>query len=347
MQDSIEGTTVDWELLAAKIRLLHESDLDLTWWTKHLLPLCGQFIRASQGDVDKLHWNDLLKLAERYGTEDLNGWLLKFIPYVGHEADGVPSRRNPVLEFSEYKLSTDTWAAITGCTSDMLPTGLSFAPVTCVMPAGIKIPCQFVAGFTGVTQAPGDLSLRPHIGWAIAKAAPIVGVLERLRSEHEVHPPDPKGLESLVRSLDGGLPEDLWWFYTETNGAVLHLNDVDAEPVVCTIKGLGDLKPVKQFGPAEHQEYKRLSDRGLLSPGEYAEQRTFAWGCHHLRIFAELRRGHEHRLYVFGQDPCGDEFTPSRGFHIFEWTGELNREAFSPVAPTFSKWLEAMLAGSK
>jgi hypothetical protein len=169
---TLEGTPADWELLASKVRLLHESDLEVSWWTKHLLPLCGQFVRASRGDVDQDHWMNLCKLVKRYGADDLNGWLLKFIPYVRDERNQPPVDRNPVLELTTYDdAPADAASAqfeITGCTSDMLPTGISSAPVIVQdRSSGESAECQFLAGFVGVSQSAVDLSVRPIVGWAI------------------------------------------------------------------------------------------------------------------------------------------------------------------------------------
>jgi hypothetical protein len=167
----LEGTTADWELLAAKVKMLHESDLEISWWTRHLLPLCKQFIRASRGKIDRRHWENMCKLVERYGVDDLNGWLLKFIPYVRcarQDKNQVPSDRNPVLELTAFALESDRMGKITGCTSDMLPSGLSRAPLACLnRVTGTTTEYQFVAGFAGVSQSQDDLSLRPMLGWAI------------------------------------------------------------------------------------------------------------------------------------------------------------------------------------
>lgn len=45
---TLEGTPEDWALLESKVQALHETDLGLSWWTEHLLPLCRQFVRASE-----------------------------------------------------------------------------------------------------------------------------------------------------------------------------------------------------------------------------------------------------------------------------------------------------------
>jgi hypothetical protein len=165
----LEGSTEDWTLLKEQVAALHESDLELDWWTEHLLPLCDQFVCASRGEVDRAHWNDILKLVAKYGVDELNGWILKFIPYV-RGYDKTFSERNPVL----VNLVDDNGRAVQfyRCTSETLPTGISQAPVTCMINSQ-QVPLDFLAGFTCVTQDSETLALRPMIGWAICPREPL------------------------------------------------------------------------------------------------------------------------------------------------------------------------------
>ncbi len=329
---TLEGTVADWELLRAKVRALHESDLEISWWTKHLLPLCDHFVSAAQGDADREHWNNLCKLVERYGVDDLNGWLLKFIPYVSRRRNELPQERNPVLELEKFSADSDRMGEITGCTSNMLPTGLSFAPVTCVhLTTAAAIPYRFIAGFTGVTQSPEDFGLHPLIGWAIAEAAPIDRLIGRLRSEQQVLPPEPHDTEDVLRAFERNLPGDLWRFYAETGGAILESNHPERK-IVCTINSFKQIKPAVDSIPAGDDERRKLR----LS---YSN----------LRVFAESTEGANRYFYAIGSDPeifQGTTIKESRG-NIFRWTGEFTREAFEPIAHSFSEWLEGMLDRAK
>ena len=339
----LEGTTADWELLGTKVQLLHESDLDVAWWTRHLLPLCAQFVRTSRGDADRTHWNNLCKITERYGVDDLNGWLLKFIPYIRRDKNELPCHRNPVLELSEFPTDNERMGKITGCTSNMLPTGLSFAPVACQnLQSGKTNQYQFIAGLVGVGQSDEDLSLRPVIGWAISEAAKIAALIARLRNEHEVHPPEPIESQKLPRIFGGYLPGDLWRFYTETGGATLKAEGSNRPDIFCTIR------PVSQIKLAINRESIKRELADLLKQGllNYHEERErFARAYSHLHVFAESHEDKRDVFYVFGSDPerfDGQVLRESRG-EIFRWNGESNRESFEPVAHTFSEWLEWMV----
>jgi hypothetical protein len=342
---TLEGTSDDWELLAAKVQSLHESDLDLSWWTRHLLPLCSQFIRASKGDVDRGHWNNLCKLTERYGVDDLNGWLLKFIPYVRHDKNETPHHRNPVLELSEFPVDTERMGKITGCTSNMLPTGLSFVPVACKnLETGKVDYYRFVAGFVGVRQSRDDLSLRPAAGWAIAEEARINKLIDRLRIEQEVHPAERIETEALLRIFDLNLPGDLWRFYTETGGATLKLHEPNGTTLYCRIKPASQVKPAIDYRSIE-RELKHLSNEDLVSADDSEKRRRFALAYSHLYLFAEGYEAQRPVFYVFGSDPerfQGLAAKESRG-EIFRWNGDPKPECFQPVAHTFSEWLESML----
>jgi hypothetical protein len=341
----LEGTPADWEILTAKVRLLHESNLELSWWTKHLLPLCDQFERASRGDINQTHWSNLCKLIERYGVDDLNGWILKFIPYVRHDKNESPKHRNPVLELNEFLLDTEKMGKITGCTSNMLPSGLSGTPVACInSQTGNNSTYQFVAGFVGVSQSPEDLSVRPVIGWAITEGRRIDKLIARLRSEHAVQPPSRTATEDLLQIFNRNLPADMWRFFTETGGATMDFKEADHPGIHCNIKAVGEMKTTLDNNCFGHRsEYP-------TSMVECEERQKMARAYRHLLAFAEADAGTDHFVYFFGRDPeISYEGIPdkeSRG-NIFRWTGEPTRESFEPVACTFSDWLEAMLEQNK
>jgi Domain of unknown function (DUF4419) len=342
----LEGTPADWESLGAKVQLLHESDLDISWWTRHLLPLCDHFVRTADGDADRTHWNNLCKITERYGVDDLNGWLLKFIPYIRHDKNELPCHRNPVLELSEFPTDNKKMGKITGCTSNMLPTGLSFAPVACQnLEADTTDQYQFVAGLVGVRQSNDDFSLRPVFGWAISEAAQIDALIARLRNEHEVHPPERIESAWLLASqiFNGNLPGDLWRFYAETGGATLKAEGAKGPHIFCRIKPVSQIKPAINQASVQ-SELTQLLKQGLLNLHE--ERQTFARDYSRLRVFAESHEDERDVFYVFGIDPeifGGEVLRASRG-QIFRWDGGSTRESFEPVGHSFSEWLERMLS---
>ena len=351
----LEGGTEDWRLLKSKVECLDASDLELSWWTKPLLPLCDQFVRAADGHVDRSHWRNLCKVINRYGVEDLNGWLLKFIPYLRHGKNEPATHRNPVLEMNVFFEPTGTREEangnISGCTSDMLPGGLSRAPVKWVTcETGKSDSLEFVAGLMGVTQSPEDLSLRAMTGWAICEGAAIDRAIARLRVDHETAPPmkiDPEQFENSV--FKWNLPADVWRFYSETNGAVVTLPGARGR---CRILPLEEIKPVWDI-QAFQNELREVQGRGGLSMGELQAQYDFNNAYGRLVRIAELGNGH---WFAFGGYPEIHRGLsrrarpwPSRAERearaVFLWTGERIEESFTFAAPSFIDWLASLIEG--
>src|SRR4030095_14612315 len=119
----LEGSPDDWQLLGAKVRACHESYLELSWWTKQLLPLVDHFVRASRGDLDRDHWQNLCKVEKRYGARGFERVAAEIHPVRQRRKNEPLTDRNPVLEFTDYSATTENDFEITGCTSDMLPSG--------------------------------------------------------------------------------------------------------------------------------------------------------------------------------------------------------------------------------
>jgi len=352
----LEGNPDDWRLLRTKVECLNASDLELSWWTKHLIPLCDQFVRAASGDVDRSHWENLCKIIQRYGTEDLNGWLLKFIPYLKHSKNEPAIHRNPILELTIFPgLISDPKEAmgkITGCTSDMLPSGVSRAPVLCKnRETGQTDELEFVAGLVGVTQSKNDFSIRPLTGWAICQGVAIDKQIARLRAQHEVLPPvgmDP--YEMSRRFFRSALPADLWRFYSETNGAIITFPDLQKR---WRILPLDEIIPAWDAGSARI-ELQASQKRGQITPEEFKEQTDFHWAYSRLLRIADLGEG---KWYVFGHYPevhrglahrvnALPSEAERKAQAVFLWTGDRNQESFSLAAPSFTDWLTALLDGS-
>ena len=342
---TLEGTTEDWSLLATKVRQLHDSDLDLAWWTKHLLPLCDQFVRASRGDMDRHHWQNLFKLYERYGTEDLNGWLLKFIPYIRKDRNEVPTHRNPILDLTSYDDTAEKLrnlgAKITGCTSAMLPTGLSQTPVTCLnRSSGKKERLQFLSGFVGVSQSANDACIRPVVGWAIARRTSIDALIEELRMRHSCTAPQGTKIEDIIEAFGGYLPGDMWKFYSEIQSVSLrYLVRNQFREVNCTIGNFRSAQPIWDWQNIRG-ELEALHEQGEISANCFAERQEFAQKYGRLRKIAWAGDGKRSASYLFGQIPGSDAV-------IFRWDGKRNPSAFTPVAKSFTEWLTTVLDAAR
>ena len=213
---TLEGAPTDWERLREKVRGIGDR-FDLNWWTKHLLPICDQFLRAARGDVDVAHWQRICKLREEYVGAIINGWVAKFFPYL-REFPGGPTRRlNPIFEDGE------------GLSSYSAPPGLSRVPFTLVdQRTTQRREMEALGGFIGVTQNKQTLALRLKIGWAVREPAGIDTLM--LRLERDGHVTRPSTLNVKQRDEHGyligeELPADAASFYFRTDGADLFGRD--------------------------------------------------------------------------------------------------------------------------
>jgi hypothetical protein len=198
---TLEGTTEDWQCLANKVVRLKDFDLD--WWLDHLYPICEEFVRASRGEVNREHWQNICKLRNDYGGDVINGWVAKLFPYLRAFVTGPCNRRNPIFETGE------------GFQTFVAPPGLSRVPFTWKnLTTGRDRAMEAVGGLVGVTQHLDTRALRPAVGWAVREAEKMDTLLTRLTADHTTFPA--VGIEKQLR-----LPEDLCKLYHRTGGAEL------------------------------------------------------------------------------------------------------------------------------
>jgi hypothetical protein len=213
---TLEGGSGDWQRLVSKVKRLRVFDLD--WWLDHLEPICEQFVRASKGDVDLTHWQNICKLRQAYGGDIINGWVAKLFPYVRAFTHGPCNRRNPIFDTG------------VGFQTLVAPSGLSRVPFTWRnLVNDRERAMEAVGGLVGVTQDRETFALRPKVGWAVREAEVMDVYLSRLGKDHttfagtNVQEQDSRGW---VRGT--GLPADLSKFYHRTNGAELFGRGADA-----------------------------------------------------------------------------------------------------------------------
>lgn len=217
------GTPADWRNLRQKVELLAPFGLD--WWLGELRPICDQFVRASEGHVDRDHWRRIYKLRAVYGAEVINGWLGKLFPYTKNHADGIFSRRNDLLdpqveeeirqvEAQEARRKQEDRYAMSapGIRIESLPRGLSQVPFTLTEFSG-KRAMEFVAGSIAVTQNSETGALQPVLGWAVRESPPIEQALLRLAEHHLEPATGPLSVESLRGRHVYYIPTDVLRFY--------------------------------------------------------------------------------------------------------------------------------------
>ena len=243
---TIEGELSDWVRLREKVDFLDDYDLD--WWLPDVKNIADHFVRAYKGDVDLDHWQNIYKRADAYGGDQMNGWILKLIPYLKDFGSGSFSRRNPLLE-------DDTWVEPeeaqgygvfrslgNSVTARELPSGLSMAPFILVEDKDgreVEISMQLLGGFTGVENDNGRV--KPRVGYAVRNAPLLDRLLDKIPEKCEVEPGlFPGDFDNINHGfIEGGnsfggrtIAGDLLKFYRRYNG--MRLNDL----VVCSFNNL-------------------------------------------------------------------------------------------------------------
>ncbi len=194
---TLEGTVDDWKMLAARIKWLHErSELDLEWWTKHLLPIAENLVKASEGQADTEWWKRICKLRHAYGGSFVNGWMVNLVPYIRDSDTKLPTMVNRHLgidskitpDYEEWK--ADGMEGAIGMPTWEMPAGISVVPFEFHdEKSGQTYQMEFAAGFIGIKQ--NGLQLRPHIGWAVRDTHPLESALPKLK-QFCTNPPVPE-----------------------------------------------------------------------------------------------------------------------------------------------------------
>lgn len=154
---TLEGTPADWKKLLKNTKALKQ--YGASYWVDELEPILKQFVKASEGKVDKQFWQNIYKRRGGSGGPYITGWIIKFFPYVGESE----LKQNPYLH-------KEAEGAFAGLISEMLPSGLAEAPFKWLY-FGEKFDMAFVAGFVGIKQDSKTLTLRPEISWFVKEAS--------------------------------------------------------------------------------------------------------------------------------------------------------------------------------
>lgn len=154
---TLEGSAQEWSELRERTALLDE--LGLREWRESLDAIFDHFVKAASGEVTTKFWREIYKHEDASGGPRISGWINAFIPFLG---DRGTASRNALAFLGNHRAKH----AFDGVGISSIPPGLSSAPFNWVL-LGEPRPMSFVAGFTGVAQAP-DGTVRPRLGWAVA-----------------------------------------------------------------------------------------------------------------------------------------------------------------------------------
>ena len=173
---TLTGTPEDWQKVLEKTQQLQKYAVGP--WTKRLVPILTEFVKASEGKADQAFWQGMVKKHRvdklagggcdfREPTK-LDGWILKFFPDEnGQTPDQVPHTHKMPSErvYVDFKYKVISPADGTVLTD---------------------IPMQLVAGFIGTGVDTLTHALTPKMGWVVRQMEgndSIVKRLERMDSE--------------------------------------------------------------------------------------------------------------------------------------------------------------------
>ncbi len=154
-QITLEGSTSDWQNILERACQLTQFGLE--WWTDHLIPVCTEFVNASEGNVNKDFWSNTFKQQGGSGGPFISGWITHLFPYVRDYRKGL--QRNTAWRGLGFG----------GLVSRDFPGGASKVPFKWLY-YGEEFPMEFIGGFVGVKQGQSTLALKPKIGWAVRDA---------------------------------------------------------------------------------------------------------------------------------------------------------------------------------
>jgi Leucine-rich repeat (LRR) protein/HEAT repeat protein len=161
---TVEGTPEDWHSLIERTKKLRK--YKLYWWLNELLPVLQKIEATANGKIDQEFWQSIYKRNSASGGDIISGWIIKFFPYIYHNA-GAFKVRNPHLTKKPTKYNPENHSEC-GLQLNNFPSGLAKAPFIWLY-FDKKYKMEFIAGFVGIKQNHQTKALSPEIGWAVAE----------------------------------------------------------------------------------------------------------------------------------------------------------------------------------
>jgi hypothetical protein len=184
---TVEGTVKDWEKIYSRLDQLEK--YDLAWWTDELKPVIKKIIATKKGKLDKQFWMNMVKYHKLgvYGSYDgIDGWLLKFYPYLTGGSDPmlaqakvtkdgfinfpISNSQSPEYKTRRLYMRRSEFKEIKNVSD--LPKEIVSVPFEFIIQDGVgktiqTLNMEFWAGFMGVKQDKSTFNVKPEIGWAV------------------------------------------------------------------------------------------------------------------------------------------------------------------------------------
>ena len=184
---TLEGVKDDYLKIKTQMQKLKRFDLE--WWIEPLDEILDKIIASFDGEIDTVFWNSIFKQNNMSGGPHVNGWILKFFPYIKKTVREMSGKMNLTIgyrqedvvqiikrqEISPNEFITKlllkniiVWQNEQDYTASDFPVGMSKAPFKWIFPLK-SYDMYFFAGFLGVKEDPETNCLYCEINWAIAE----------------------------------------------------------------------------------------------------------------------------------------------------------------------------------
>ena len=198
---TLKGTPEDWQKVLDKAMKLEKYGLG--WWTSELKPVLQEFVKASQGKINRKFWQRIVKVrsvkelkgggCSREKPTTLDGWFLSFFPF---DSNGKTPNKVP---FNTYKMLPEV--VKTGFVHNVLDLQGNVISSTNM---------ELWAGFIGIDEDTITNMLTPKIGWAVREADEEGDVIiKKAMNPYVAGPPRidvvPEGLKSFKEIYNLGL----------------------------------------------------------------------------------------------------------------------------------------------
>lgn len=151
------GTVDDWRSIRTRAENLLEYDLG--WWSKSLLSVTDNLVKAAEGNPNVGFFDSLYKTNGGSGGPYVNGWVNVLFPYLENHDGSL--RKNT---YAENWSDASGWGG--GPTLDDYANGLAKVPFKWQV-YGTTYDMELLGGMVGVSQDETTLAVQPTVGWAV------------------------------------------------------------------------------------------------------------------------------------------------------------------------------------
>lgn len=160
---TLEGNSNDWRKIRKKVKELRK--YNLSHWVDNLIPILDQFVYASEGKINAEFWESIIKYKFDYEDTYINGWIIKFFPYLRKKVSANTGVQTTMLSPNPYLYEVDFHKA--RLIPRDFPEGIAKIDFTWIDGNLGKYSMEFRAGFMGMTQNKKTKALRPEIAWIV------------------------------------------------------------------------------------------------------------------------------------------------------------------------------------